>query len=239
MGVVERRRKCRELVHRYYSHVASRQDVLDREMADLLHSSAVLLDAGCGADLPLVARYGPKVSVAIGVDLCHPRVRPLARAYPVVGDLGSIPLRGESVDVVVSRSVVEHLRQPVPVFREIYRVLRPGGRFVFTTPNKLYYACLIALLVPEVLKARYFRVVFGADAYDHFPVQYRANTRRALERAARATGFKLTKVEALPHYPYYLMFSPLLFRLGMLYDLAIEAWGLDSLQSTWLVVMEK
>jgi hypothetical protein len=35
------------------------------------------------------------------------------------------------------------------------------------------------------------------------------------------------------------MFSPLLFRLGMLYDWCVTAMGLDSLQSNWLVVMER
>lgn len=113
------------------------------------------------------------------------------------------------------------------------------GRIVFTTPNKYYYSCVIAWLAPEPLKRRYFARVFGADAYDHFPVRYRANSRTAFVRLARRTGLALVRVEAVAHYPYYLMFSPLLFRLGMLYDRIVERLRADTLKSTWLVVMEK
>ena len=37
----------------------------------------------------------------------------------------------------------------------------------------------------------------------------------------------------------FFLFSPLLFRLGMLYDWLVTGLRLDDLQSTWLVVMER
>ena len=68
---------------------------------------------------------------------------------------------------------------------------------------------------------------------------YRANTTRALHRVARRAALRVRSIRAVRHYPLYLMFSPLLFRLGMLYDWCVTALGLDSLQSNWLVVMER
>ena len=239
VSMTERRRRCRELQHRYYADVPSREEVFATTMASLLRSSDVLLDAGCGADLPFTTQYAPKVAQAIGVDLCHPRADAPSRHRAVVGNLEQLPLASGSIDVIMSRSVVEHLDHPRDVFAEFSRVLRRGGRVVFTTPNKYYYGCLVAMATPQSLKDAYFRRVFGPDAYDHFPVRYRANTRRALRAIARTSGLAVTRLSAIPHYPYYLMFSPTLFRLGIVYDKLITGFGLDSLQSTWLVVMEK
>jgi len=175
----------------------------------------------------------------VGVDLSAPSVARPPHTYSIVGDLGALPLKSDSVDLLISRSVLEHLENPIAAFREFRRVLRPNGRLVCTTPNKYYYSCLIARLVPESIKAQYFRTVFGEDAYDHFPVHYRANTVKAFRELASSSHLSLLRVEPIRHYPYYLMFSPLLFRLGMLYDWFITTWRFDALQSNWLVVMRK
>jgi hypothetical protein len=83
------------------------------------------------------------------------------------------------------------------------------------------------------------RRVFGDRAYDHFPVFYRANTRRRFHWIARRVGLRVTEVRALRHFPYYLLFSPTLFRLGMAYDWLVTRLRLDGLQSTWLVMMTR
>lgn len=76
-----------------------------------------------------------------------PRVRSLARAYDIRllpdSDLEHPAALGEiadgSVDVVLFTEVIEHLAfNPVAMWQEIYRVMRPGARIVLTTPN--YYA---------------------------------------------------------------------------------------------------
>jgi SAM-dependent methyltransferase len=239
MGMTERRQRCQELKQYYYAGIPSREERLDREVSSWLGPEVVLLDAGCGSDLPQLSQYGPKVGLAIGVDMEAPRVKLPPNTRVHVGNLEQMPLASNSVDVVISRSVFEHLEHPGRVLDEISRVLRPGGRLVLTTPNKYYYSCLLVPLLPERVKAFYFRTVFGEDAYDYFPVHYRANTRAALRRLARAAGFRVEKIEAIRHFPFYFVFSPLLFRLGTLYDYVITWLGLDGLQSNWLVVLVK
>src|SRR5215813_10202793 len=168
MNFTERRKKCEELIARYYDNVPLRDQILDRNVRPFLQTPCVLIDAGCGCDLPLLGRYAKYASLALGVDLVKPTVRLNGSMRVVVGALENLPVRSESVDVVVSRSVFEHLKEPVGVFREINRVLRPRGILIFTTPNKYCYASLVASLTPEFLKGLYFRTVFGDDAYDTF-----------------------------------------------------------------------
>jgi len=39
-------------------------------------------------------------------------------------------------DCVTMLAVIEHIRKPELILREIHRVLKPGGKFIFTTPKK-------------------------------------------------------------------------------------------------------
>lgn len=59
----------------------------------------------------------------------------------IVHDLNadpSVPLPAESLDDVVCCVSVDYLTQPVDVFRDVARVLRPGGRLVCTFSNRLF-----------------------------------------------------------------------------------------------------
>ena len=52
-----------------------------------------------------------------------------------------------SFDVIVSAEVIEHLENPRGVAREWYRLLRPGGKLVFSTPNNESWRSLLSLLM--------------------------------------------------------------------------------------------
>lgn len=47
-----------------------------------------------------------------------------------------LPFEDESFDCVVSFQVIEHIKQDKALVKEVRRVLRKGGRFVVSTPNK-------------------------------------------------------------------------------------------------------
>lgn len=60
---------------------------------------------------------------------------------------GGLPLADQSVDLAYSVEVLEHLEDQFLFFREVHRVLRPGGRFVLTTPNVLSLTSRVRTLV--------------------------------------------------------------------------------------------
>jgi len=49
-------------------------------------------------------------------------------------DLMALSFETGSIDLVITSDILEHVREPARAFREIYRVLRPGGAHVFTIP---------------------------------------------------------------------------------------------------------
>jgi SAM-dependent methyltransferase len=49
-------------------------------------------------------------------------------------NLESLTFPSASFDLLISSDIFEHVRRPLQAFEEIYRVLRPGGRHIFTVP---------------------------------------------------------------------------------------------------------
>jgi arsenite methyltransferase len=104
-----------------------------------MHPGDVVLDLGSGAgiDCFLAAeRVGPTGRV-IGVDMTPEMVarsRSLARASGRtdvefrLGEIEHLPAADDSVDVVLSNCVINLVPDKTQVYREAYRVLRPGGR---------------------------------------------------------------------------------------------------------------
>jgi SAM-dependent methyltransferase len=97
------------------------------------HQGDKVLEVGCGtgADLLQFAKHG---ALATGVDLTTNHVE-LARnrvgklAVVHQADARHLPFEDESFDYVYSHGVLHHCDEPGQVVREIFRVLRPGGRF--------------------------------------------------------------------------------------------------------------
>jgi uncharacterized protein YbaR (Trm112 family) len=84
-------------------------------MIAALASDQIVLDLGAGerqTDDPRIVRADLR---------CSPRVDVVANAL-------NLPLRDDSVDVVIAGSVFEHLQDPWLAVREIWRVLKPGGQ---------------------------------------------------------------------------------------------------------------
>ena len=98
-----------------------------------------LLDLGCGNGAQTLL-FTPHFERVIGVDLL-----PLNRAENPVpsgsfdflrGEAARLPLRSESIDSAISFEVLEHTPDDELALKEVHRVLRKSGIFLFTVPNK-------------------------------------------------------------------------------------------------------
>lgn len=102
----------------------------------------LVIDAGCGegygcAILAGTARW--VLGVELVAEVCDHAGRHYPQATFVQADLCRLPLPEAAVDAVVSLQVIEHLPDIERFLHETRRVLRPGGRLVCATPNRLTF----------------------------------------------------------------------------------------------------
>ena len=192
---------------------------------------AQVLDVGCGRGGVLEV-LGPAAGRAVGLD---PDWRSLAEQRAelllAAGRAEALPLAAEAFDVLLAVWVFEHLAQPAAALSEAWRVLRPGGRLVVLTPNlrhPVVWANRLSQLWPG-LQRRLVPALYGRAEADTFRVHYRANTPARLAGLARAAGFSVDLLRAIPD-PTYLAFDDRFFRLSVALErLLPEGWGVHLL----------
>ena len=178
----------------------------------------------------------------IGLD-----VDPLVRVNPlldeaIVYDGGLFPFANGRFDLAVSRWVNEHLSNPDLHFKEVHRVLAPGGLYLFRTVNLYHYKMLGAYLLPHGLKVHLVRWLThtSSDAHDPYPAYYRANTRRRINRLSTLAGFVRVRLDVSEEYPGYGMASKALFILLMGYEKFVNSSRrLEGLRHTIDCVLQK
>lgn len=113
---------------------------ITRETVPLLIEAAAIrsgnqvleIGSGPGHVADMLSKAGASVT---GVDFSPEMVEVARNRYPNIpfkqADAEDLPFEAESFDAVVANFVVHHLARPETVFREVHRVLKPGGRFAF------------------------------------------------------------------------------------------------------------
>src|SRR5689334_9317034 len=105
-------------------------------------AGATVVDIGCGAgmDLLLAAKAVGPTGRAIGVDMTEAmaeRTRAGARSLGLtqlevrIGDALALPIESGTVDAVMSNGVINLTPDKVAAFKEVFRVLKPGGEFLY------------------------------------------------------------------------------------------------------------
>lgn len=199
-------------------------DLLFREriLQRLEPGETALLDLGAGAGNVSQMNFKGCARRVCGID---PDPRVLTNPYLDEGKVGvgeTIPYAADVFDVVFADNVLEHLESPAHVFAEVFRVLKPGGRFFVKTPNKYHYMPLIARSTPHQFHQWYNRLR-GRGASHTFPTFYRANSRADLERLATRTGFSVSSIELIEGRPEYMRLSCLTYVLGLAYERVVNA----------------
>lgn len=126
-----------ERAARTRAYVQRQASMLRREV----RADDVFVDLGGGDDAVALA-VAPFVGRAIVVDVSDALAPAEVDApnFAFVKNVGaSIPLPSESVDFMYSNQVMEHLHpdDALEQLCEVYRVLKPGGRYLCRTPNRV------------------------------------------------------------------------------------------------------
>jgi ubiquinone/menaquinone biosynthesis C-methylase UbiE len=101
-----------------------------------------IVDLGCGtgADVCIAALIVGDRGRVVGIDITPAMVAKAERAARQMGltnvqlhvaDIARVPMENSSVDVVISNGAINLSSHKACVFQEVFRILRPGGRFQF------------------------------------------------------------------------------------------------------------
>lgn len=109
-----------------------------------------ILDVGCGIGSFILSVLDWQPLEAIGIDVTIADVNTAAEHVKREGvrfQISSaleLPFPDESFDTVTSWEVLEHIPRNTEgrFFAEIYRVLKPGGKFYLSTPHRTFWSCV-------------------------------------------------------------------------------------------------
>jgi SAM-dependent methyltransferase len=135
------------------------------------------------------------------------------------------PYRDASFDACVSNYVLEHITDANAHMREVARVLRPGGSYVFRTPNRFHYVAMVSAMTPHWFHVKVANKLrdLPEDAHDPYPTVHALNTRHAIKRHASATGLRVVALRMVEKEPSYGKASRALFLAFLAYERFVNA----------------
>ncbi len=126
-------------VSKYYELTQWRTGALKEDkgrelISDYIEDGMKGLDLGCGPNKIHPDAVG--IDLEIG-DMQYTRYKGKQSDADIQHDIRQpLPFPDDSQDYVAASHFIEHLADPIPVLDEIYRVLKPEGRFLVTMPSQ-------------------------------------------------------------------------------------------------------
>jgi demethylmenaquinone methyltransferase / 2-methoxy-6-polyprenyl-1,4-benzoquinol methylase len=202
-----------DTVRRMFAEIALRYDLLNSVMSLARHrrwrsfAASLLrlqpgqsaLDVCCGTGdflYPLRRAVGSQGKV-LGVDFCLPMLEKAREKQApgglALGDAGRLPIRSSSVHGVSVGWGIRNVPDPDLAHRELFRVLRPGGRFVsvdMALPRLRFFRWASRLATGRLLPL--LGGLFGAkEAYTYLPKSTETFlSREQLAASMEAAGFR-------------------------------------------------
>jgi SAM-dependent methyltransferase len=168
----------------------------DADVADCLASlpsGAIVVDVGGGRHCSFADELHPdRAYRVIAVDISPEELGQNSSVDETrVGDVAvRLPFEDAEVDLVVSRTVLEHVVSVDAAAREMARILRPGGRSVHLLPCRYALFAIAARVLPFSLAKRLVhKLLPESEGIVEFDVFYDKGHPVALQESFRAAGF--------------------------------------------------
>jgi len=209
------------LQRRILPHLRWNQEIWGEMVRERLTQPVRWLDSGCGWRLlgedlePLENELVRLAQIVVGIDLDFDHLRKhLNISRRICGSLLSLPFPDASFDLVTCNMVVEHLQTPLTIFREMSRVLAPGGTLMVHTPNTRNYLVFANKVAKKLLpRSLILKLVHDGRAVDDiYPTYYQANSAPALRNLGKSVNLESEAVRFLTQpQPYSRFFAPAAF----------------------------
>ncbi len=117
---------------------------VEARMYEDIKLTGPVLDLGCGDGHFASVAFDYKIDVGIDPWKGPIKLAKKQGSYKlVINGLGNrMPLPGDTFNCVISNSVLEHIIDLDEVIQDVFRVLKPGGKFIFCVPNHQFLSNL-------------------------------------------------------------------------------------------------
>jgi 2-polyprenyl-3-methyl-5-hydroxy-6-metoxy-1,4-benzoquinol methylase len=187
-------------------------------------SGSRVLEVGCGGGL-LCEYFSARGASFFGVDLALSAVSqfpPSSRipCFPAVANATQLPFRTGSFDLLLCMEVLEHTLEPTTVLDECFRVVRPSGYLVFSTPNRFSLTFFPKMLGD--IGVPFFRRYVGRQIVDQWMTSFQLRRLLALRGE-----IKLQRAIRL-HPPFFEQFDLRLFERNPLRGVNDLVFGVEN-----------
>lgn len=153
-----------------------------RRILPYIPPNTSVLDLGCGYHGDLLQSLTPRIRRGVGIDLS---VAPSPNL--IAGRVDTkISLPSNSFEVITALAIIEHVQDPETMLRECYRLLKPGGKLLITTPS-LYGKPVLEFMA-------FLHLISKVEIDDHKRYYTQTSLRQALIKA----GFSKPHVTVQP-----------------------------------------
>ncbi len=211
------RQEYRRLKPSWCNSLIIYRDIID----NYINTETKILDIGCGHGDFWKPVYD-KTLYSYGIDPDQTALdKNIYIKNKIVGIVENLPFENNFFDIVVAAWVLEHLADPEKAFREVYRVLKPGGKVIFLTPNVWNYNVWIIHLIPDRFHDFFTKRLYNRQENDTYPKQYKINSVKKIAKILEPIGFKKSQL-ILNGDPSYISFNRLLFKFACLLERILD-----------------
>jgi len=206
---------------------------------DNIKKETIVIEAGCGFSNLFIEEY-KKAKRVIGVDIKEEFLKVNSvLSEKIVADLESIPqIEDNSIDLIISSWVFEHLKSPDKVFKEFARILKKGGKIIFITPNGLNYIIILNKIIPHCFRKFIARIMNKDLVVDPMKAFYKANTVCKIGKLAELNNLKVIKI-ILNSDPTYVAINKLFFLIGILIEKFLNISVLKNFRVHMIGILKK
>lgn len=126
------------------SHRFVEKPMMKSMVSNLKNKKVLMLGCGTGEESKLLETFGASSNQLTGIDISNKSIEIAKRTYPdiefVVGDMNELPFESDSFDFVYSSLAVHYSATPEKTYKEVYRVLKPNGLFLFSIGHPLRWS---------------------------------------------------------------------------------------------------
>jgi SAM-dependent methyltransferase len=213
------------------------------DSAGALSDGAIFVDLGGGRRCDWMAAIPRERAVRlVAVDISEAELALNTDAdETVVADVSKgLPFVDGGVDLLVSRTVLEHVDGVPAAIQHIARVLKPGGRTIHLVPGRYALFALAARLLPFGLLLRLLHFAMPETLGTvEFEVHYDHTEPAAMKRLFTEAGFRKVTVEwAAEQAGYFKPVTPA-YLLVVLYESLVRSFRLSKLAAYLIVSAER